>query len=66
MQWNNDMALWSKHRSDWSVAHNPAVSKEIVSDFIVHLYGVFHSLKDQKDKLPRERIDLHAGFVKIQ
>ncbi|KUF98348.1 hypothetical protein AM588_10010940 [Phytophthora nicotianae] len=65
-QWNNDMAQWSKHRADWSEAHNPAVSKDIANDFIVSSYGIFHSSKDQKDKVPRELIDLHAQFVKIQ
>ncbi|CAI5722903.1 unnamed protein product [Peronospora effusa] len=65
-QWNNDMAQWSKHRADWSEAHNPAVSKDIANDFIVHSYGIFHSIKDQKDKIPRELVDLHADFVKIQ
>lgn len=65
-QWNSDMAQWSKHRADWSEAHNPAVSKDIANDFIVHSYGIFHSSKDQKDKIPPELIDLHAQFVKIQ
>ncbi|CEG40671.1 cytoplasmic dynein 1 heavy chain 1 [Plasmopara halstedii] len=65
-QWNSDMAQWSKHRADWSEAHNPAVSKDIANDFIVHSYGIFHASKDQKDKVPRELIDLHAEFVKIQ
>ncbi|KAI9922954.1 hypothetical protein PsorP6_001994 [Peronosclerospora sorghi] len=60
------MALWSKHRADWSEAHNPAVYKYIANDFIVHSYGVFHSLKNQKDKVSRELIDLHAEFVKIK
>ncbi|KAG2786984.1 hypothetical protein JG687_00002682 [Phytophthora cactorum] len=65
-QWNNDMAQWSKHRADWSEAHNPAVSKDIANDFIVHSYGIFHSSKEKKDKVPRELIDLHSQFVKIQ
>ncbi|KAH7488483.1 hypothetical protein KRP22_008881 [Phytophthora ramorum] len=65
-QWNNDMAQWSKHRADWSEAHNPAVSKDIANDWIVHSYGIFHSSNDQKNKVPRELIDLHAQFVKIQ
>uniref|UniRef100_A0AAV1UM41 FYVE-type domain-containing protein n=1 Tax=Peronospora matthiolae TaxID=2874970 RepID=A0AAV1UM41_9STRA len=65
-QWNNDMAQWSKHRADWSEAHNPAVSKDIANDFIVHSYGIFHSSQDQKNKVPRELVDLHTQFVKIQ
>ncbi|KAG7390476.1 WD repeat and FYVE domain-containing protein 1 [Phytophthora pseudosyringae] len=65
-QWNSDMAQWSKHRADWSEAHNPAVSKDIANDFIVHSYGIFHSSQNQKDKVPRELIDLHTQFVKIQ
>ncbi|RLN93690.1 hypothetical protein BBJ28_00014827, partial [Nothophytophthora sp. Chile5] len=65
-QWNNDMAVWSKHRANWSEAHNPAVSKDIANDWIVHSYGIFHSASDQKDKVPRDLIDLHAQFVKMQ
>ncbi|KAI9909121.1 hypothetical protein PsorP6_014838 [Peronosclerospora sorghi] len=60
------MALWSKHRADWYEANNPAVFKDIANNIIVQSYGVFHSLKDQKYKVPRELIDLHAEFVKIQ
>ncbi|UIZ28276.1 hypothetical protein KXD40_004526 [Peronospora effusa] len=54
---------WSKHCADWSEAHNSVVLNEIANDFIVHSYGVF---QDQKDKIPRELVDLHADFVKIQ
>ncbi|KAG6973858.1 hypothetical protein JG688_00003354 [Phytophthora aleatoria] len=43
-----------------SEAQNPAVSKDIAKDFIAHSYGVFHSSKDQKDKVPHKLIDLHA------
>ncbi|KAI9905424.1 hypothetical protein PsorP6_014262 [Peronosclerospora sorghi] len=60
------MALWSKHCADWSEVHNPAVSKDIANNLVVKSYGVFHSLKNQKDKVPRELIDLHAEFVNIQ
>ncbi|CAI5722217.1 unnamed protein product [Peronospora effusa] len=45
-------------------AHNSVVSNEIANDFfIVHSYGVF---QDLKDKIPRELVDLHADFIKIQ
>ncbi|RLN69373.1 hypothetical protein BBP00_00000378 [Phytophthora kernoviae] len=65
-QWNNDMAQWSKHRANWSEAHNPAVSKDIANDWIVHSYGIYHSASDQKAKVPRELVDLHSQFVKMQ
>ncbi|RAW40758.1 hypothetical protein PC110_g3049 [Phytophthora cactorum] len=43
-----------------SETQNPAVSKDIAKDFIAYSYGVFHSSKDQKDKVPHKLIDLHA------
>ncbi|RMX61953.1 hypothetical protein KXD40_004519 [Peronospora effusa] len=54
----------SVRNSEASVAHNSVVSNEIANDFfIVHSYGVF---QDLKDKIPRELVDLHADFIKIQ
>ncbi|CAI5715899.1 unnamed protein product [Peronospora farinosa] len=45
---------------DQSVRNSEA---SIANDFIVHSYGIF---QDQKNKLPRELVNLHADFVKIQ
>ena len=64
-QQNCDMAQCSKQRDDWSEACNPAVSRGIANDFIVHLYGIFYSTKDERNKLPLELVELHTQFIKI-
>ncbi|KAI9987416.1 hypothetical protein PInf_023455 [Phytophthora infestans] len=45
---------------------NPAVSKDIANDFIVHAYGIFQSSKDLQGMEPLEIIGMHSQSVKRQ